>query len=97
MIDQATVLGRPYRIVYCNLESEDFGQCDSDKGLIRVSQDSSIEQQKNTILHELLHAILHESGHHFLLEGHSDGHLEESLVRALEHGLSRSGIIKVED
>ena len=86
------ILGRPYQIRYVDLK-EEFGVCHYDEGHIDISKALSSEDRKMTIVHEVIHAIIHESGHHHLLVDISEN-FEEALVRALDHGLNRSGLIR---
>lgn len=83
------ILGREYRVVF-RQDMEDFGQCHPDEGVLEVK--SGVPQMAATLLHETMHAILAESGLTHLL----DNNLEEAIVRAMENGLMRSGLVKVE-
>jgi hypothetical protein len=91
LIHTINILGREYRIEYVSAATLDgsHGDHDGDEGLIRVNQTSQIAK-KEIILHEVLHAILHEAGIGFILKSK----LEEAIVRALENGLIRAGLIR---
>lgn len=91
MINSITILGRVYPIVYEDLSAENiWGEHCQDELNIRIHNDLTDEQTRTTILHEALHAILHESGLNRCLTKK----LEESICRAIENGLFRSGLIK---
>jgi hypothetical protein len=83
------ILGRAYRVEYLNLNDE-FGACLKDKGIIQVHKKLNDRDRQETIVHEVLHGILHESGLEHLLTDE----LEEAIVRAFDHGLNRSGLIR---
>lgn len=91
MIEKINVLGRDYRIAYEDLSAEQlWGEHDQDAVLIRVDKNLTDEQTRSTIVHEVVHAILFEAGLNKMLTRK----LEESICRAVEHGLFRSGLIK---
>lgn len=91
MITKVTILGREYPIVYEDLSGENlWGEHCQDELIIRVHNDLTEDQTRTTILHEALHAIFHESG----LNRSLTRKLEESICRAIEHGLFRSGLLK---
>jgi Zn-dependent peptidase ImmA (M78 family) len=90
---QVSVLGRLYRIEYVAFEEGNYGECQGEKGLIRIREGLPEEERRATIVHELLHAILYESGITHILEKDNE-HLEEAIVRAIEHGLIRSDVIR---
>lgn len=85
------VMGKGYKVVYANLDPDTYGECHGPKSEIRINRDASPEQKRATLVHELIHAILYETGLNHVLEDHN---LEEALVRATEHGLLRSGLIR---
>jgi hypothetical protein len=90
MIHTINVMGREYRIEYVPATELDgcHGDMDGDRGVIRVDQASS--EQREIILHETIHAILSECGLKYILKRK----LEEALVRAIESGLIRAGLIR---
>ena len=90
---ELTVLGRVYRIEYVAFEEGNYGEMHGEKGLIKIKDGLSPDEWKATIIHELIHAILYESGLTHILE-HKEVDLEEAIVRAVEHGLIRSGVIR---
>jgi hypothetical protein len=56
---------------------KDFGDCDSSKCLIQVCPKQHAEQQKDTLLHECVHALDHEL----------DTKMSERQVRLISTGL----------
>jgi len=90
---EVSVLGRGYRIEYVEFEEGNYGECHGEKGIIKIKAGLSDEERRATIVHELLHAILFESGLTHILE-HKETDLEEAIVRAIEHGLLRSDVIR---
>jgi len=88
-MDSITILGCTYRIEYVELKEDLYGDCNT--GVIRVNRTKDREEQWSTVVHEVLHGILHESGLTYAL---GDDNMEEGIVRALEHGLMRSGLIR---
>lgn len=73
------VLGHEYLIEHRDL-GDDLGQCDGDRGVIRLHNAMSWHKTRETLLHEVLHAIVYEQG----LNG---GKHEEKYVHALAKGL----------
>lgn len=53
------VMGKRFRVQWKKLE-KDLGMCEASKCLISVDPSCALEQQKDTLLHEVLHAIDHE-------------------------------------
>ena len=53
------VLGKPFTIKWLTegLDADLLGECDSDKQLISVRDGQPLEQEQDTLLHEVLHAI----------------------------------------
>jgi Zn-dependent peptidase ImmA (M78 family) len=86
------VMGRPYRIEYVAFDEGHYGEMQGEKGTIRIKANLPPEEWQATLVHELIHAILYESGLTHILEKEND--LEEAIVRAVEHGLVRSGVIR---
>lgn len=85
-----TVLGATYTIVDERLDPDLYGECKPGAKVISINRDANRKQKAETIFHEVLHAILYETGLNHILE---DGH-EEAIVRAMEHGLVRSGLLR---
>jgi hypothetical protein len=56
---------------------KDFGECETRTGVIKVNPNASIDQQRDTLLHEVIHAIDHEL----------DTGMRERQVRLLATGL----------
>lgn len=82
------ILGQSYSVRRCE-HIEHHGECRSDSKEIVLHKDSTGDTAEQVLLHEAMHAILHESGIAFAMENFPG--LEESTVRALEHGLWRAG------
>lgn len=81
------ILGQLYTVEYVDLGRYQ-GESDGDEHSIKVHEDLDGTERRDATVHEILHSILHESGLTHLLTDE----LEEALVRALEHGLCRSGV-----
>jgi len=54
------ILGKRFTVRWSKME-KDYGQCESGKCLITVDPSQHAEQQRDTLLHEILHALDHES------------------------------------
>lgn len=65
----------------------EYGLCDFNAGTIWLRSGLKGRDADDTLLHEVIHAILHESGIHFNMTTE----FTETVVRAMEHGLSRAG------
>lgn len=79
------IIGKTYGIAYVNgdpLAEGEFGECDFDKQRVSIADSLHLEQEQDTVLHELLHAVAHETG----------VNLQERQVRPLATALL--GIIK---
>jgi len=88
------ILGRNYTVVYKKMDKDSYGEIHKDEGEIWVRKGSTPEEIRETVVHETLHGIIFESGLNEILDGVSPLHLEEAIVRALDHGLNRSGLIR---
>ena len=84
------IFGQPYKVKFCKMSKDAFGFCHFDKKLIEIDKDS--DDKTFSLLHEILHAVLFESGLKYMMEDR-DG-FEEAIVRAIEHGLKSTGLIK---
>ena len=53
------VLGKPFTVKWLTdgLDNELVGECDSDKQVISVRDGQPLEQEQDTLLHEVIHAI----------------------------------------
>lgn len=73
------ILGKPFRVEYLTdaLDQELNGECDSDKQVIRVRDLQPLEQEQDTVLHEILHAV----------DEATDSRLSESQVKRIATGL----------
>lgn len=60
------------------------GTTDTETAVIEISTSQTTDDQKMTLLHEVLHAALHESGYSYVIDSEK---IEEGLVRALSHML----------
>ena len=79
------VIGKTYGIAYVEgepLEDGDLGELDPDKQRITVRHGQPLEQEQDTVLHEVFHAIDHEL----------DSRMSEKQVRMLATGLL--GVLK---
>lgn len=54
------ILSKRFTVKWQTVTGKDFGSCDSVKCEIKVDPKAHIEQQKDTLLHEILHALDHE-------------------------------------
>ena len=77
-----TLLGKKIKIHYEPMETN-LGLSNFSEMAIYINSKQSIEEAKNTLLHECMHMILYIAGVSFMF----DENLEEAIVRALEHGL----------
>lgn len=66
---------------------KDYGGVDDDLQIIWLKSGINRDVAAKTVLHEVIHAILFSSGSKFQLTPEQ----EESIVRALEHGLWQAG------
>lgn len=62
------VAGKTYSILFGKVPGEDDGECDSRKQIILVDDELHLEQQQDTLLHEIYHAADHEA-HTKMTEG----------------------------
>ena len=76
------VLGRVYKIAR-KAERNLFGRCDNTTGIITVRPKLDEFSEKDTLLHEIMHAILFQQNNH----KPDDYPLEESFVRPLATGI----------
>ena len=70
------IIGKTYGISYVNgkpLDDDDLGEFDPFKQRISVRESQPLEQEQDTVLHEVIHAISHEA----------DINLQEKQVRPL--------------
>lgn len=53
------ILGKPFQVKWLTdgLDPELNGECDSDKQVISVRDGQPLEQEQDTLLHELIHGI----------------------------------------
>jgi hypothetical protein len=54
------ILGKRYKIKFlrdAKFEDSEFGECDFDKMEISVNTDKGVDHQRDTLVHEILHAI----------------------------------------
>ena len=59
------VIGKTYSITYTNgrpLDDGNLGEMDPDKQTLTVKKGQPLEQEQDTVLHEVMHAIDHELG-----------------------------------
>ena len=79
--DTITILGKCYAVKSSRSMGSDYGDCQSDKCLIRYNPKQNTQQLRDTILHEVFHGVFHESGLSWELEQTGVADLEERVVR----------------
>lgn len=79
------ILGREYKIRRKRMK--DFAFVNDDTQTIYLKSGISGEVADKTLMHEVIHAVLFTSGTKFQLTPTQ----EESIVRAVEHGLYQAG------
>lgn len=52
----ATVIGKAYRIKFDHLDGK-YGFCDSENCTITINPSADIQQQRDALLHEFIHAL----------------------------------------
>lgn len=93
MLDKIKVGGIDYTVSiedlsdFNNGESFRMGQCSEVKAVIEISKDISLQKQKQTLIHEMMHAVFIESG--------IDAENEEELVNSI--GLVLYQVLKDND
>ena len=85
------ILGEPFKVRRKRMK--EFGICDSDAKTIWLRSGLKGDAAITTLLHECIHAILFRSGNSFSIASEA----EESIVRALEHGLHSAGYRLIEN
>ena len=80
-----TILGREYKVRRKRMK--EFALCCDDSETIYLRSGLKGDAADQSLLHEVIHATLFRSGSKFQLEPKQ----EESLVRALEHGIWQAG------
>lgn len=83
------ILGTDYTVKIVKMGKDDYGDCDTDKKVIRLNRRK--DQKAESLVHEVIHGALHESGLTNVL--HTTEGLEEAIVRAVEHGLKTAELI----
>lgn len=79
------ILGRRYKIR--RKKMKDYGYVDDDLQIIWLKSGIKGDVACKTVMHEVIHAILFSSGSKFQMTSEQ----EESIVRALEHGIWQAG------
>ena len=54
------VIGKTYRVIYASgkpLEDDNLGEMDADKQRIHIRDGKPLEQEQDTLLHEVFHAV----------------------------------------
>lgn len=74
------VLGRSYKVTR-KRDKVNNGYCDVTKGVLNVAPGADAFTDKDTLLHEIMHAILYQQNQHRPYK------LEESFVRPLATGI----------
>ena len=54
------ILGKVYAVQFVEREGGDYGECFADQCRIEVATYQCMAQQRDTLLHEVLHAVDHE-------------------------------------
>lgn len=80
--NKISILGKEFKVVVTALKGL-HGDCDVDKRVIRIHQNSTVESARETLFHESLHAAFAVSG---LKEIITDEQ-EEAIVRMIEHSI----------
>lgn len=81
-----SIMGINFKIIHKKLPKDHYGETDLNKRQIAISSAITDDDvYEDTLLHEIIHAVLGVTGQSERLEEN----VEESLVVALEHGLSR--------
>ena len=57
--ERLKILGKPFQIKWLTegLDNDLVGECDTDKQVISVRDGQPLEQEQDTLLHEVIHAI----------------------------------------
>ena len=78
------ILGKDYTIKWQPFpEMEDHGTCNTDYATIRVNSSFSLQQQRDSLLHESLHGMFNETGLGFDYEKGDTPISEEQIIRRL--------------
>jgi len=60
-MDKVRIFGRDYRVIKCPLKCGDhytlFGDTNYQKHIIRLNKDNCLEQDRETLLHEVFHVL----------------------------------------
>lgn len=80
------ILGRQYKIRRKAMKGN-FALCDDDNETIWLRKGLTGDVAEQCLMHEVIHAIMFRSGNKFQLLIDQ----EESIVRAMEHGLYQAG------
>ena len=54
------ILGKIYAVQWTDKKEGDYGECFSDQCRIEIAGYQCVSQQRDTLLHEVLHAVDHE-------------------------------------
>lgn len=78
---RVSIAGRPWSFTFLDLSGHSVaGLSDSNKGVISIADDQTGWEERDTVLHEVLHSILRSQGRPY-------AEVEEEYVRALATGL----------
>lgn len=75
------IFGRAFTIALSEADSPNLGQMFADEAKIEIRPDQEAYAEKDTLLHEVMHAIRHQQGYE------DGGEVEESYVRSLATGV----------
>ena len=80
-----TILGHPFTVEWKKLDEADAGCCYVAKQTMEIDTTLGPDQEKDTVMHEMIHAALHITGHD---EGTTLTHRqEEAIVRAMGYAM----------
>lgn len=85
--NRVNIMGTEFTVKYAKLSGGDMGETKGNARIITIDPKLRGEELKSTTIHEIIHAILHVTGQAEILASYGE-HVEESLVVALEHGLT---------
>jgi hypothetical protein len=77
--ERLKILGKPFTIKWLTeeLAADLMGECDTDKQVISVREGQPLEQEQDTLLHEVMHAV----------DEAMDAKMKETQVKKLATGL----------
>jgi len=79
------IFGRDILVRREEMKEGEFGEYEQHKYLIKISKRSDINEARQTLFHEAIHAALHISGLSMVLPDNDGIDLEEAIVVCLEN------------